>query len=539
MSTYRYKILSLILLLACGTASAQTDYSLRIRSLSEHLAGLVDDPLTDVFLNPARLGAFERFELYGTRLPGKSIEFPFRIPSSAYFHDELQESYSLSTGYEPIVLSSFIPGNERALSIGVEVDWEGYDQADRQFRYRPETDPVDGIERSSYAWERASDTKHVLLDLSGATFGKAHYGFRVTASHDSYQRTELNTDISALVEIGPQLNVSSNVAAIIYFPEAERTNIQAALGMVRPEKRITDIVVGGGLCRQLISVLAVASHVSDNDADRNGIGYGGEPVRYYYREYRYDSNRDYLGYRLFSRVHWQIMKGLRATHFASWERLEGDGQAAYTFDKKQYLAGNFSEITGERLSYSYDGTVSWLHANTSFGYMEKIHENFHVIFGIRGVYAWRRFEEGNGGDASLFLFEYQSGGSPDSVSLASVYMQKHDAVREVYKLFLPVACEWKVHKFVTLRAGIVFVATRDDNKVNTHRSLEAVDIESLFPGATFEMDYDITHETFAHFNNGIEVNISEKLILDLLATTYYKSSIHLADYAYLSVRYRF
>jgi hypothetical protein len=104
--------------LACG---AQTDYSIRIRSLDVTFAGLLDDFLTDVYLNPARLSELDSSMVYAAKLPYTRLRGTFPTVSR-YSLSWVEDEYIDNIGsLEPVALSFLgVAGGKTAFSIAAE-----------------------------------------------------------------------------------------------------------------------------------------------------------------------------------------------------------------------------------------------------------------------------------------------------------------------------------------------------------------------------------------------------------------------------------
>ena len=118
-------------------ASAQTSYSLRIYSLGESFAGLIDDPQSDAFLNPARVGDLRDRQLYMAKLPAGSTTFyyPDNYGSMSYAYSSLppeappgEIDYKWPETYTPYTLGFVTPVTETVkLSLSLEAAAKGDD----------------------------------------------------------------------------------------------------------------------------------------------------------------------------------------------------------------------------------------------------------------------------------------------------------------------------------------------------------------------------------------------------------------------------
>ena len=110
-------------LLPATVATAQTANSYRILSLGAPFAGIVDDYLTDVFLNPARVGELDGHLVYATHT-ARSISAPYPTHEvNSYSRGQIPyEWLTPGTSASAITFGYFSPlGDGWALSVGTEV----------------------------------------------------------------------------------------------------------------------------------------------------------------------------------------------------------------------------------------------------------------------------------------------------------------------------------------------------------------------------------------------------------------------------------
>ncbi|MFH1754535.1 MAG: hypothetical protein ABIA59_02420 [Candidatus Latescibacterota bacterium] len=538
MNRLRIPALVMLCLFLMGTAEAQTDYSLRVLSLSPHLAAIVDDPLTDIYLNPARLGLFDRALASGVWLPRKTIRIPFPMVSNyrdmkfGPIEDDMR-----SFDYAPLAFSYIRPHSEGIMfAAGMQITAAGdnYGYASPSYDL-DEWGTQQTLGQRVNGYERGDETTHLLLDLAAASRSEKSVGLRLTASHTSYRYNRVNSWSTITIDLNNMADMSIYEDFAYEFIKYEETDVGFSIGTCRPEERLTDVSVGASLCRRLHSINTLDRTIADEDADRNGqrIG-GGSPDLNVYQD-RHDSNRDYLGLRLFARAHWDVWKDIRAVHEMSLQRTGGDGRTEFISDDLYYSA--VFDIDKRAGGYQYDGSTSDLAISTAVGYNLEIHERFIATFGLKGIFSRWSFDEDGEGDASVLLD--QSNGTSDSLYTSSAYTQKHDNDQTRFTLVMPVGCEWQAHDFVTLRVGMEVIAYHIDEDNSLQRSVAAIDLPPKFKSRSYELGYDGRYATRAQFNNGIEITIRDKLIIDLLAFASHSSYIGLDNYGYASVRYLF
>lgn len=527
----------LALMVLFETAGAQTGYSLRISTFSTHLAGIVDDPLTDAYLNPARLSRFEHMQVYGAWLPRIFVISPFPVSTTNDLQFGPIEDHRDSFGFDPLAFSFIKTIHDGIIfSAGMQVSVNGNDFSTASPTYDlDEWGNQLSLEQRLSVRDQANDGKFLRFDLAAAGIGMKSLGLRLTAEYNSYRDNHIVSTSYNYLDLSNLTDTAINERYTYDFEKYEATDISLLMGVWRSDDRLSDVSVGGAVCRRLCSAKNRNLIVEDTDSDRNGERIGGGSPYLRIIEDRYETERDYLGLRLFGRAHWNVREHIRAVHSIAWHRSWGDGRAEFASDDLYYSASR--DIDSRSGGYAYDGILSNLYVTTATGYSKEIHEGFVAMFGVKGVYSQLDFEEDGEGSAGIFLD--QSNGSYDSLSSSSSYVQKHDRDQTEYTFVIPVGCEWRVHDYINLRIGIEITAYHSSSTDGFRKSVPAIELPPEFEMRGTNISHSTDYETHARFNNGIEVNIRDRLILEFLAFSSHYSSIRLADYGYVSVRYLF
>jgi hypothetical protein len=506
-------------------------------SLSTHLAGITDDPLTDVYLNPARLSRFNRTQVYGTMLPRKVVRIPFPYSRNSNLQFGPLEDDRENFYYSPLVFSLITSIDDGILfSAGLQGRVTGSDFSQTAPSYNlAEWGNHRTLDRRLYANEQVDNDTHLLLDVAAAGGGEESTGLRLTVSYNNYRDSYLNSRSETTIDLSNLTDTAIDEYFSFDFQKYEKVDVALSMGIYKTDARLSDIAFGGAICKRQYSVSVGDIVIEDTDADRNGERIGGGSPYLKILQNRYNSHRDYLGLRLFGRAHWDVENNIHAVHEVSLHRSWGDGRAEFVSEQSHYSAAH--DIDDRRGAFAYDGTLSDAVITTAAGYNKEIHNGFYVMIGVKGIYSKTWFEEDGEGNASVFLD--QSNGAYDSLYYSSPYSQEHDLDEAAYSFVIPVACEWEVHEFVKLRFGMEITAYNSNGEAKFMKSVAAIDLPPSFEEKGSAINKFVEYDTQARFNSGIEINIHDKFILDLLGFGSHSSSVRLADYGYVSARYLF
>ncbi len=526
----RASILVLLLALALpGVCAAQTDYSLRIRSLDVSLAGLLDDYLTDVYLNPARLSGLDRSMVYGGNFPQKSTVSPFPIMESEsyYGNNWIEDRYFGPWTTSDNVALSWLGrvAGAAGLSVGGSIGQHGSDRWDDDYQTSQSSDRVRVTGQSN---GNASDVDHYEADLSIAPLSSgAAIGVRLRATYDVADQGSgwVTNNVGWL--IADPANPFHDYEGRFSQDRYEMVTGQVSVGRYDPASIVSDLVIGAVYTQEQGLDRSSTTDISDNDPDGNGTGYGGGPPEISYLDSRHDMNRDYRGFGGFVRCHLRWMDRLISTHAAGWGRSEGDGGTeASWLDQDNYYSME------ERLDYTYDGTLDRWSIESSIGYSEALFEDALFAFGIKGEYSRLSFREDAGGEFFASNSNYGEFQGP--------FSQTHDDTEDELGLMVPIGFEWSFHKYFTLRVGSVLDASRTETDRKLDNNSDQIVDQSLLPVhlGLDHLEGEVRSDVSVHFNTGLGFNFNNRFIVDL-ASHVESGSINLANFSYLSARFMF
>ena len=526
MRTFAFLALFLSLLATPLYCVAQTDYSLRIRSLDVTFAGLLDDFLTDVYLNPARLAELDSSMVYGATLPTREEWSPFPTMSLYRWSRERIEDQYWGWGTDAVALGFFgVLAGKTAYSINAEFGLASGDSWDDRFSSYPYSDTAEIVkEGNGYSW---SDERYAIdIAIAPLTTGNA-LGVRIKGTLDRSQASDaLIRERTGWVLVDPA-NLQSSYESNYITQEYERIVLNIAAGYSRPSGRLSEAVAGAHYLEERRDDRGRVYEYAYNDADGNGIGYRNYPVEVSYAADAIDSERDYTGFGGFFRVHLRWTEKLRSAHFAGWSRSTGDGEALM---RERDEESNYWEE--ESLEYAYDGgTLDRGFIQSSLGFHEMLFDQVLVAVGVDGRYARTSFDENADG-------EFHAGNST-GWEFESPYRQNHDNADDALSVAFPVGLEWLCHKYLKLRIGGAFLAYRNESDkrlTNNVPSILGSPAAAEYGGLEF-VNHDLRADVDARFNTGLEFNVNDRFIVDL--ATYGSSTVLLAQYYELSARFRF
>ncbi|MEJ2720165.1 MAG: hypothetical protein P8181_03365 [bacterium] len=513
-----------VMLLSVG-ASAQTDTSLRIRSLGPAFAGILDDFITDAYLNPARVAQLEGPMAYMVTLPTRSLEPPYPVARPRSSMSSWSERDYMSYSIRPIGLSYFgTIGRGTAFSIGAEIDVTGdeslqesndIDNSGDQFRSR----------ENSYG--SVTDFQHYLVDVGvGSGEDGRAFGARLRATYDASSPGVADYWRTAEWDLSIPDRVYINYDANYFQNDYERLSLELTLGLHRPEALMRDLAVTGSVARE---TLKSDSRVQDGSRREND----GQLLSSDYEGLFYNSDRDYDRFGVEGRAHFGWTERVRSTHVLSWARSTGDGTGKFNYDSEDH--GSTSMMSNLSTVYAYDGTVNEVRVESTVGYFNDLFDNVLFAFALFGAYSRLTLDEDAPGDASLRLYDSSLG--LDS-TLTSPYRQNHARTLDSFRLSVPMAIEWTFHKYAKLRVGVTVTASRVEDDRRSERDALALTDEVDFLGSALDSrDLDVDSGVDAVFLNGLEININDRFVVDLLAA--YTYAVNFWEYRYASVRYRF
>jgi hypothetical protein len=525
----RFRLLIIVILavfVAPSIAEAQTDYSLRIRSLGSSFAGLVDDPFTDAYLNPARVGDLGSRHLYFARFPSRTFSFYYPdVDEWRYRRNYLlpQEvvpgdlNYRWMRSYTPYTIGFVSPvSGATTISIAVEAAVSGYDDGRRSDDFRiynySGNDRVTG-ETSARGDER--NVYHFVADVGlgtgNASSEGTRWGTRLRAAYTRTKQGEMqvtnyyHTGFPNTDEVEYEYGYSQNQG------EFERTDAQLSAGLFRNDGFVSQAVIGAGAGRDRLVSVAYARTVYDEDFDGNGRDGDGYTAPYYTRTDRdYDADRTYDQYEVFARLGFRWGDRVRSFHTVSWQESDGDGAGDYLRDFYYSDSGISKQIN--TVSLVTDGSNRSFQTDNSVGFSEQLLDNLLFAFGLRARIEYTEFQEDGAGTGT-----FQSTEGTAVIDLEAPYDQFAGYEREYWLLSLPAGLEWSFHRNVAWRFGVDFRATRLDVVSELSRDIElpaGEDLDDLLP---FEdKDQRIEYATSTYLSMGFTFGFRDRLSLEIL-----------------------
>jgi hypothetical protein len=532
---YLSLIPAVLAVVACcwgAPASAQTDYSIRMRTLGVGLSGIVDDPFNDAFLNPARVADLGGRQFYAGRLPQRQQAFIYpdypRGFSWSVFPPELvpgdPRSLAGNKYYSPYTLGFVTPmGGGWTSSIALETAVKGTERLDASgdldidFNPAPSDFNVDqganGDEDKYY---------HFVFD---AAFGTGRpesegrrFGVRATVVYDRVSDGWVDTS----TDVGPggvdmtELEMSSRYDR--HGGEAEELDAAVTLGVYLPTHIVRQGVIGVSMNRSVYETEKLNQQVTDEDFDGNGSDPNGGVPFYSVDSYRFDTNREYVGGTVFGRLGLSWTERLRSFHRLSWSQSNGDGDGVWI---DQYRATeHITEKYGLDYNYKYDGTISSYDFKNAIGFVDRFTEDVLFAVGIEAVIAFVDFDETGAGTGA---YETNLGGT--TTRTEAPYEQRGRFEREIWRLQIPTSVEWEINRYVTWRFGVLFEAYRQKDTGSISRDLDLQGIPDLGLLPVSDEDHDLDYRTSTFFNNGLAITLWDRLSVDLFASSSFSNNL--------------
>ena len=270
------------------------------------------------------------------------------------------------------------------LSFGAQLDIHGDDDIDSNSFYEvPSRYRSDQIRWGSNSWERTTDEKHLVFDAAAVRTGDTSLGIRLTARYDLDNSGYFRVDNISSMDVATQSEISTDQYNDVENPNLEVSSLELSAGLYNPDHLLTDFKLGAGLTWQKITSTAGSFVLHDDDVDGNGLDFRGRIADYYIYELdRFHSNRDYLAYKVFSRIQLHPAGKLTSIFSAAYEWSDGDGGAVYKSIEYDYRSER--KITRRRLNYNYNGSTRELNLRTSIGFTDEIHDGILVAMGLKG-----------------------------------------------------------------------------------------------------------------------------------------------------------
>jgi hypothetical protein len=520
---------ALVALMAAPEFSyAQTAPSARIEGLGPDYAGVVDDPVTDAALNPARVGAFDGAQVYAGRV-GRRFEV-FEFPEwQAYYAATLQpEAYGYLPRFldadhpltlvKPLAFTVFTPvGDGMEASFSVDAGVYGSERLDGSTRVNPTSSFSNGGYRS-YAdgGIDQTDFDEAVVDAALSTSRSPEaraLGFRVTLKRKKYDSSYTNRhtttdwprdDVTEQIQRS-RLDKSSE--------EYDEVRVGGAVGWYRPNGLFREASLTGGWLRVDRDFSLAYQDVYDEDLDNNGTRPDGGTPEYDFNLYESSSAREYTGGDISARIVFRYGSRFRSVHSASASRLVGDGDATTLADDLERDLG-VDEQTRQDVAYSYDGTITSFEATTAVGYVEEVTERLTVAGVVHGRYTRGEFDENGKGDGVLMLRDQGV-----SSTYSSPYLQNVKLLDQVYAVRASAAAEWALPPYLTFRMGVVYEAQRVNVESNGRIDISGLEgvITDLVP--VDNVDNALSYSTDTYFRAGLSAKVAQRLFVDMFTTT--------------------
>jgi hypothetical protein len=512
-----------------GAAAAQTDVSLRLRAMSVHLAGLADDPLTDAFLNPARVEvAASRTAFHVAVMPNRTAQWSYPGTSRWELSSVPRET---STGmprlaaYTPYTFGLFGPVGGAHATATFEVGVDDDDRLRQDWSLDVNETSVrthESIRGDSY------DQLHLLADAAAAWDGGS--GVRLTVARDRERPGVVETGTNTTIWTAAGGEAEERYDFRREMTERDALDLDLSGGFFRGEERgLAQGVVGLAFVRRTSERSLLDTAIYDEDTDGNGIGPGGGTPLYAVSRLEHTTARNYAGGRVLGRVLGHLSERVRYRVEASAEYTAGDGDARHTSVDSE------TRTTVTRIStattYAYDGREKRYRVVASLGIAEQV---LPELLAAAGVYAtWRRVDFAEDGVGEI---AYASDVNGIVVEETAPYFQRSLLLDDVFRLVAPVAAEWRPVVQLAIRVGVEVTAERLERDATVR---QRVDSRSLAPSQPEARDArsDIDTAVFAQYNLGLGVALGERFFLDL--GRFQRDAVDLAAYTQVSVLVRF
>lgn len=532
-----------------GAPFAQTSNSLRIRSIGDSFAGIIEDPHTDAYLNPACVGDLRDRQIYVARLPNTSLKFdyPDNAGVSSYWSAVLPPEMVPGDGrYEwPQSFTAYTLGfvtpltGSTKLSLSLDAAADGYDDLSSSDQFQVYTSSHGGSDfrATSSTYGREQNLYHFVADAAVGTGDPAsegtRAGVRVRVGYDQMQFGRVRVDDRVEARY-PDINELIN-----YYDydrdrgDYERTSAQLSFGLYRNSGVFAQAVLGGVGQRETLTSESFMRTIDDDDYDDNGLGIYGDMTPYYSTYDRtYDAVRSYDCVILFGRMGLRWGDRIRSFHRLSWGHSNGDGNGFTKQD--QYISEFeiFEQLT--TLSYELDGNTKRFTTDHSIGYVNPIGDDLQIAFGVQARVEYQDFEEQGSGAGLLSISDGSSSESYDSP-----YSQIAARTREYWVLALPVGVDWNFYRGVAWRMGAQARTTRVEDCGEIRRKIDFIEIAAPGENPSFRnIAQEITYETSLYISMGFGFAYRNKLTIDILTATT-TSSFNAATVATVQVKYYF
>lgn len=520
--------------------AAQSDLSLRTRSMSPALAGIIDDYITDSHLNPAAAAGQKARLAYLIRHPSRRLDrlFPDEsIEVSEYRMRPLPRADFVSPiFYTPYGFTFFQPIGERTMSVtSLQLHFDNSDVASeknevfiREAFLSPEVHPLPTMSMGG------SNLTHLLLEQSLAcSRGEWAWGIRLRAAYDRFSDNHGSdrTFYYSLLTDPIETKITTSYSNDEY--KHEQTTFALEGGILSSASLLKDLVIGAGMVRYIFRQAIVQQSLEDNDWDRNGMGYPGGPIEFYLGEGSRFIDRDYRIYTAVARLHLQLPGQMRILMALSGAGGGGEGSASsdVIVDERE---NNRSDQFGQSLSACLEGEMQRVDGSITIGRYSQPRPDLILAYGLQALYSSTDFDEQGRGTGWVY---YRSNSMVDSLNLMASYREVRKQFVGVHRLVIPTAVEWVVGDRIRLRVGFEWLASR--TRTTEDVTFEMVPPHSLLPFPLQEQirRSSVEYMTGVAFKEGLELKISDVFSLELFSRSNHRLS--LAEFGYMSLRGRF
>jgi len=517
-------------------ASAQTDYSLRTQSLSLRFGGVVEDLLSDAFLNPARLSAFSGTQVYVAKNPRRTYgllypwpEDPFLsaavLPPEGYSSFSSSSTYS-SAPYELTLFTGLGAGTRGSFSLAVFSD-----AGDSFF----EDDEVAAFSSSSVRiieWARGSRQEQTSFRLQGALStgdspGDRSLGLRLLLERNTADRGHVDSRTELWLQPVNEASIDSRFSR--WSTEFTQLNAVVTGGIFRPGAMLREFMISAGYSRRDFDTETMQTRSEDNDFDSNGVGMGG-PVYQFYSRARLTGERSYDGPLVQSRVHVDLTDALVFTADGFYIHRTGSGPAMHQYNTVLNDSGGRHE-NSVGIPYDYDGTDSRYGVSATIGYREELTPSVLFALGANIDFTRDNFSENGNGRMRVDV----NGTPPISVEVD--YTQKAWRLDDRFWVRLPAGLEWLPIDPLALRLGVELYGYRHEETKVIRREPDTSSLPLEYQRVSEFQSGQTVDDIFVQLNTGLGVNLAERLFVDLLYQS--QSIVSLASYGFVSLRYQF
>lgn len=514
-------------------AAAQAEYSLRTRALSPRFAGVVEDLISDAFLNPARLSAFTGTQVYLARNPSPSQTLPYPRISTSYDRNDLVPpevwpSGSYSYGALPYQLDLFTAlGGMRAVftAAGYASTGEDYVEDDE---LRSSSAGALNLDENARGTRRETSSIRVEAALSTADSADTRsFGMRLQLAKHSLEDEHVDSHNLWYFQSPDEVAIDARFSRDAY--QFDQVEAILTLGMYRPGTMMRGIMVAGGYVRRDYDNLSLQTRSEDNDFDGNGVGMGGSIYQFYKRTEQ-SGERDYDGPVLRGRFHLDLTDEVVFVVGGSWEYTTGSGPAGYAYNSVlNDAAGGSTAVV--YTPYDYDGTDTRYGVYGTLAYRTRLNPDVLLGLGVNLAFARDDFSEDGTGVMQVEL----TGSAPASEQVD--YVQTVWRAEDDTYLRLPAGLEWLPIEPLALRLGLELQGHRYSGTEVSRRTPDTSSLPPDYQRSAEDRRGFSGHSTRILINTGVGVSLAERLFVDLLYQS--ESQVSLTYFSYASLRFVF